>query len=72
MADESYLKVKMYWGLACSSIGLFICLFFRFTITEIETLNAIDSKLLDYELVSIEDYSVKGRISKDFYNYVLL
>jgi hypothetical protein len=61
----------MYWGLACSSIGLFICLFFRFTITAIETLNVLDSKLLDFKLVSIEDYSVTGRISRDFYDYII-
>jgi len=38
--------------------------------THIGTMRVIDSKLLDYDLVSVEDYSVTGRISKDFYNKV--
>ena len=62
------METKMYWGLACSSIGLFMCLFFRFSMTHMGTMNVIDSKLLDFDLVSVEDYSVTGRISKDFYN----
>lgn len=31
----------------------------------------IEEKLLDYALVSIEDYSVTARISKDFYQDVI-
>jgi len=31
----------------------------------------IEGKLLDYELVSIEDYSVRGRISREFYESVI-
>ena len=31
----------------------------------------INIKLLDHELVSIEDYSVKGEIDKDMYHMAL-
>lgn len=61
----------MYWALACSTVGLFMCVIFRLTITYIGTLNLINEKLLDYDLVSIEDYSVKGKINKDFYEHVI-
>lgn len=44
-----------------------MCVIFRLTITYIGTLNLIDEKLLDYDLVSIDDYSIKGRVSKDLY-----
>ena len=61
----------MYLGLVCSTIGLFIVISFRFTITHMTNMQEINIKLLDHELVSIEDYSVKGEIDKDMYHMAL-
>ena len=61
----------MYLGLVCSTIGLFIVISFRFTITHMTNMQEINNKLLDHELVSIEDYSVKGEIDKDMYHMAL-
>ena len=48
-----------------------MCVFFRFTITHLQNRQKIDDKLLDIELISIEDYSVRGKISKDLYEHVM-
>ena len=39
--------------------------------TYIGTLDIINEKLLDYELVSIEDYTIKGRIPRRLYRRVV-
>lgn len=61
------MSLKQQLGLMCATIGLFMCIYYQFTITKIANTMKIESKLLDYELVSIEDYSVWGRISPEFY-----
>lgn len=48
-----------------------MCVMFTMTIKYIGTLNVINEKLLDYELVSIDDYSIKGRVSKELYEQVI-
>ena len=48
-----------------------MCVFFRFTITHLQNRQKIDDKLLDIDLISIEDYSVRGKISKDLYEHVM-
>ena len=70
-ATEEFLQTKMYWGLACSSLGALMCLFFRFTMTYLSRQTTIDRKLLDYELVTIEKYSVTGKISPELYKEVI-
>jgi len=57
----------MYWGLFNASIGLFMCLYVRFTLTHIKNSHSVQEKLLDLELVSIEDYSITGNISREFF-----
>ena len=44
---------------------------FRLTISHIQNSIEIDDKLLDYELVSIEDYSITGNISQNMYEMFL-
>ena len=70
-ADEEFLHHKMSHALVCSCIGLLMCMYFRFTITHVQSSIKIDDKLLDYDLVSIEDYSVTGKISRRFYDRVV-
>ena len=70
-APEDELGVKRSWGLICSTIGVFMCVAFKFTMTLTKNVVRIDHARLDYDLVSIEDYSVRGRISKKFYHDVL-
>ena len=70
-APSDYLEEKSYWGLFNAVIGLFMCVFFRFTITHLQNRQKIDDKLLDIDLISIEDYSVRGKISKDLYEHVM-
>ena len=67
-ALESDLVLKRNLALVCSCIGLFMCIYFRFTMLHIDSRINLDEKLFDYELISIEDYSVRGRISKALYD----
>ena len=67
-ASEEFLQSKLYWALACTCIGALMCLFFRFTMIYLGRINKINAKLLDLEIISIEDYSVRGKISHEFYN----
>lgn len=66
-----YMWRKRFLGLLLATIGVFICIYARLTITHISSSLMIEEKLLDYALVSIEDYSVTARISKDFYQDVI-
>ena len=56
----------------CAMIGLFMCVFFRFTITHLQNRQKIDDKLLDIDLISIEDYTVRGKITTDLYENALM
>jgi len=60
----------MYSGLVCSTIGLFLCIFYKLCMRHHFAQNAIQEKRLSFDLVSIEDYSVTGKISKNLYNQV--
>lgn len=52
-------------------LGLLICLIFWIRINRISNELKINEKMLDYQLVKIDDYTVCGRISKEFYDDVL-
>ena len=69
--DEDFLMTKKAWGLVCSTIGLLMCVVFRLTMSYIGTLNKINSKLFEYERVSIEDFTVTGRIDPNLYRRVV-
>ena len=70
-APEDFLQRKKYWALVCSSLGALMCLFFRFTMTHVFRKTTIDRKLLDYKLITIENYSVTGKISPELYHKVI-
>ena len=70
-ASEDFLQDKLYWALACSCLGALMCLFFRFTMIYLKRINQINAKLLDLEIISVEDYSVRGKISRELYNQVI-
>lgn len=69
--ESSYMTSKRNIGLMCSTIGLMMCIFYRLTISRIKADMNIEEKILDYELVSIEDYSVYGHISPELYRNVV-
>ena len=71
IASEDHLSMKMYLGLVCSTLGLFMAVAFRLTISHVQNKIEIDDKLLDYELTSIEDYSISGNISQKLYEMFL-
>ena len=48
-----------------------MCLVFWMRINRISNELKINEKMLDHQLVKIDDYTVCGRISKDFYDDVL-
>ena len=48
-----------------------MCIYFRFTLTKTKVQQTIDDKMLDLDLVSVEDYSVTGKISKQLYDQAL-
>ena len=66
-----YMQKKRYLGLLESVIGLLICVVFKLTIESFKTQLSINEKVLDYELVSIEDYAVTGSIKEEFYRHAL-
>lgn len=61
------MKTKRYLGLLVATIGVFMCIYYTFTMRRIEQEHKINSMLLDYDLVSIEDYSIRGKVKKGFY-----
>lgn len=68
---EEMLEKKSEWGLAAACIGLLICLFFSITIRSFLTLDEINEKLLDLELVTVDDYTVQCRLKPRIYDEFL-
>ena len=44
-----------------------MCIYWRITVTHKQAEMTIDEKLLDLDLISIEDYSVRGSITPALY-----
>ena len=61
----------MYWGLLQAVLGLYMCLIFWMRVNRISNELKINAKLIDSQLVTIDDYTVCGRISKQFYDDVI-
>ena len=55
---EDGLVAKRLWGLAIGCLGTCIVLFLRIKIGFIKTLDEINEKLYDQNLITIEDYTV--------------
>lgn len=62
---------KRLIGLGLASLGIYMCIFFRFTMTRVQNELKIAAKALDLDLVSIEDYTISGKIDKAFYQKAL-
>ena len=62
------MSLKRNLGLLVAIIGVFMCLYFTITMDKIDNIHKIEEKLLDYDLVSIEDYSVRGNIPRNVYD----
>ncbi len=62
---------KREFGLLVAVIGLFMCIFFRFTITYMQNELDFEEKMLDHQLVSVDDYTITGSIPKDLYQRIL-
>ena len=56
--DEEVLELKNTLGLACSVIGLFICLFYINSLTVFKNTNIINDRIFDQQLITLGDYSV--------------
>ena len=48
-----------------------MCIFFRFSMTYLKNTQKINNKLLDIDLVSIEDYTVRGKLPRELYDTVI-
>lgn len=59
-------------GVFVTVIGLTICIIFHLMITRMESELRIDDKILDYELISVDDYTITGTIDERFYHDVVL
>ena len=62
---------KRQIGLLLACIGLFMCFFFRSTITFMQNELDFEEKILDLELVSVDDYTITGSIPKDLYQRIM-
>ena len=65
--EGSLMWRKRLIGLGLASLGIYMCIFFRFTMTRVQNELKIAAKALDLDLVSIEDYTISGKIDKAFY-----
>ena len=63
--------VKRYLGLFIATIGVFMAIYFRFTMTYIQRALSLRVASLEYDHVAIEDYSVTGKIKRSFYDRVV-
>ena len=68
---KRYLYEKNDIGVFITILGLTICIVFRLMITRMESELRIDDKILDYELISIDDYTVTGKINQRFFDDVV-
>ncbi len=67
--DGEYMWRKRYIGLLVTTIGVFMCIYGRITFYHIYSMLTIEEKLLDHDLVSIEDYTMTARVGRDLYDY---
>ena len=67
--DGEYMWKKRFIGLMVTTIGVFMCIYGRTTFLYIYSMLTIEEKLLDHDLVSIEDYTMTARVSRDLYDY---
>ena len=69
--DPEMLYLKNVLGLCCSVLGLYICLVYRNTITVLKSINMINEKIFDGQLITLGDYSVQGKINSTmYYNFL--
>jgi len=62
---------KNYWGLAAACIGLLMCIFFSSSVTLMLKLDVIEDKLMDLELVTVDDYTAQTRLDPAIYREFL-
>ena len=62
---------KRQIGLVVAIIGLFMCIYFRFSLTFIQNELFFEEKRLDMDLVSIEDYTITGSVDRDLFQMIL-
>ncbi len=64
--------LKRYLGLFVATIGVFMAIYFRFTLTYVSKDISLRVKRLEHDHVAIEDYTVVGEIPREFYDSVLV
>lgn len=69
--DEEMLFLKNVMGLCSAVIGLGICLVFRTELAFRESANLINEKIFDGQLITVGDYSIQGKITRDQYQKFL-
>ena len=65
--DEEMLFLKNVLGLVVSVIGLLICAMYRNSLTLFLNMNKINDKIFDAHLITLGDYSVRGKISSSMF-----
>ena len=69
--DDAELWNKKAWGLAIACIGLLMCIFWATTIRLILNVDKIYDKLIDMDLVTVDDYTVQTRLRSAIYDNFL-
>ena len=64
---EEDLAIKNVAGLFMSGFGLFICVTIQFTTTYIRNRDAINEKLYNMNFITVDKFTVQGRISSNMY-----
>ena len=57
------LLLKNVLGLAAAVLGLAICVVFRNEMTFRQSLNIINEKIFDGQLITVGDYTIQGKIT---------
>ena len=65
---EETLASKKNWGLALACIGIAMLLIYEAQVTKMINLNVINEKLYDLKLITINDFTVKFKVSKAMFN----
>lgn len=65
------MQQKREAGLIVTVIGLFMCIYFRFTMTRIQNDLNYEEQILDVYSVTVEDYTITGKIPRDLYELIL-
>lgn len=65
---EKTLGSKKNWGLGLVCIGILMMMIYAATLTKMINLDVINEKLFDLKLITVNDFTVKFKVTKDMFD----